>query len=90
MQPVAPWAGVALGAAASHSFIAPHSSASKWPKAIQRSRSRGMIRRRASRLRPNILRSPVWNISGSSPRTRNWLKVKPAGGAMSGTKVESR
>ncbi len=27
---------------------------------------------------------------GLSPRTRNWLKVKPAGGATSGTKVESR
>jgi hypothetical protein len=33
---------------------------------------------------------PVWNSSGSSPRMRNWLKVMPAGGAISGTKVESR
>ena len=43
MQPVWPCAGVACGATASHSFIAPHSSASKWPKAIQRRRSGGMM-----------------------------------------------
>ena len=46
------------------------------------------MRASASRLRGNIFRSPVWNMSGSSPMTRNWLKVKPAGGAMSGTKVD--
>jgi hypothetical protein len=42
-----------------------------------------MMRLNAPRLIGNIFRRPVWNISGSSPRTRNWLKVKPAGGAMS-------
>ena len=44
MQPVWPCAAFACGATASHSFIAPHSSASKWPKVIQRSRSGGMMR----------------------------------------------
>jgi hypothetical protein len=33
---------------------------------------------------------PVWNRKGSSPFTRNWLKVKPAGGAMASTWVDSR
>jgi hypothetical protein len=31
ITPVCPCAGVASGATASHSFMAPHSSASKWP-----------------------------------------------------------
>ena len=39
MQPVMPCATCACGAAASHSFMEPHSSASKWPNVIQRSRS---------------------------------------------------
>ena len=50
----------------------------------------GTIRATASRTEGNMRRRPVWNSSGSSPRTRNWLKVKPAGGAISGTKLDSR
>ena len=42
------------GATASHSFMAPHSSASKWPKAIQRRRSGGMSRLTAARVSGNI------------------------------------
>src|SRR5262249_48931891 len=38
----------------------------------------------AARMRGNICRKPVWKSSGSSPRTRNWLKVKPAGAAICG------
>jgi hypothetical protein len=49
-----------------------------------------MIRATASRTSGNMRRSPVWKSSGSSPSARNWLKVNPAGGAISGTKVESR
>ena len=37
----------------------------------------------------NIPRWPVWNSSGSSASTRNWLNVKPVG-PTSGTKVEKR
>ena len=87
---VCPCATSACGAIASHSFIAPHSSASKCPKEIQRSRSGGSSRASASRTTGNIRRSPVWNSSGSSPRTRKWLKVMPAGGAMSGTCADRR
>ncbi len=41
MHPSAPWATWLFGAAASHMFIAPHSSASTWPNVIQRSDSTG-------------------------------------------------
>jgi hypothetical protein len=37
MHAVAPWTTCARGAAASHEFIAPHSSASTWPKPMKRS-----------------------------------------------------
>jgi len=83
-------ATVAAGAAASQSFIAPHSSASTWPKAIQRSWSTGSTRSTASDTAPNIPRRPQWNSSGSSATRRNWLKVNPAGAAIAGTKVDSR
>src|SRR5262249_27084053 len=42
-QPTIPCVSSAPGAAASHSFIDPHSSASKCPKASQRNRFTGMI-----------------------------------------------
>ena len=38
----------------------------------------------------NIRRRPAWNSRGSSPSTRKWLKVNPAGGAMSGTNTDNR
>ena len=90
VQPIAPCATVAQGAARSHSLSAPHSSASTWLKLIQRSRSGGRIFATAAAIDGNILRWPQWNSSGSSAMTRNWLKVKPAGGPISGTRVESR
>ncbi len=68
----------------------PHSSASTWPKLIQRSVSSGMILATAALTRGNICRCPQWNSIGSSASIRNWLKVNPAGGATAGTKVESR
>ena len=89
MQPTAPCATCALGAAARNSFIAPHSSASKWPNMIQRSRSTGITVAIASDTIGNIWRRPVWNSSGSSASTRNWLNVKPVG-PMSGTSVQMR
>ena len=42
MQPSPPNVTVAWGAAPSHWFIEPHSSASTWPKLIQRSWSTGI------------------------------------------------
>ena len=46
-----------------------------------RTRSSAVLRRNetatAARVSGNIFRRPVWNNSGSSPRIRNWLKVKP-------------
>ena len=42
MQPSAVWATCASGAAARNRFIAPHSSASRWPNVIQRNRSSGI------------------------------------------------
>ena len=38
----------------------------------------------------NIWRCPQWNSMGSSASIRNWLKVKPAGGATSGVHVDRR
>ena len=90
MLPIKPCATSARGAAASHSFIEPASSASKCPNAIQRRLSIGMIRATAAETSGNILRSPQWKRSGSSSRMRNELKVKPAGGAMAGANVDSR
>ena len=46
-------------------------------KAIQRSRSVGISRLAADRMSGNMSR--MWQ-RGTSPRTRNWLKSKPAGG----------
>ena len=65
--------------------MAPHSSASKWLKASQRSRSSGMMRATAAEIAGNIARWPQWNSSGSSAAIRNWLKAKPSGAATSGT-----
>ena len=67
-QPSAPWATWLSGAAASHMFIAPHSSDSTWPKVIQRSDSTGTTVATASATSGNMPRGPVWNSSGSSPR----------------------
>jgi len=78
-QPSSPCATCADGAAASHWFIAPHSSASTWPKVIQRSRSTGSTRDTASDTRGKSPRRPQWNSSGSSASSRNWLTVNPAG-----------
>ena len=71
-------------------FIEPHSSDSTWPNVIQRSDSTGTTRATASATSGNMARGPVWNSSGSSASIRNWLKLKPSGGATSGTKVERR
>ena len=46
------------GAAASQVFIAPHSSASTWPKLIQRSDSMGMTLATASAISGNRPRMP--------------------------------
>ena len=48
------------------------------------------MRLTASEICGNIRLGPVWNSNGSSAVIRYWLKVKPSGGAMSGTKVEKR
>ena len=69
--------------------MAPHSSASRCPKVIHRSRSTGTTVEIASDTSGNIPRWPVWKRRGSSASTRNWLKVKPVG-PTSGTKVERR
>jgi hypothetical protein len=34
----------------------------------------------------NSRRGPVWNISGSSPSTRNWLNIKSASGMYTETR----
>ena len=88
-QPRAPWATWLRGAAASHMFIEPHSSASTCPNVIQRSCSTGTTVATASATNGNSPRMPVWNSSGSSPRTRNWLNVNPPG-PTSGIQVEIR
>jgi len=59
--------------------MAPHSSASTWPKVIQRSRSTGSTRDTASDTSGKRRRRPQWNNSGSSASIRNWFMVKPAG-----------
>jgi hypothetical protein len=79
-----------MGAAANHMFIAPHFSASTWPNVIHRIDSTGTTLATASATSGNIARGPVWNSSGSSASIRNWLNVNPAGGATSGTDVDSR
>ncbi len=89
-QPSWPWTIWACGAAANQRFMAPHSSASTWPKLIQRSRSSGITLDSAALISGNIWRCPQWNSMGSSASIRNWLKVKPAGGATSGVHVDRR
>ena len=69
--------------------MAPHSSASRWPNEIQRSFSSGTTRFTAADTSGNSCRCPVWNSIGSSPVSRNWLKVKPCS-VMSGTQVDIR
>jgi hypothetical protein len=88
-QPSAPKATMARGAAASHWFIAPHSSASTWPKLIHRNRFTGITRATASATDGNIERFPQWKSSGSSESIKNWLYEKPRG-PTSAAKVESR
>ena len=86
MTPMAPCATRASGATSSHSFMDPHSSASKWPKVIQRRSSTGRTRATASDTSGNRPRRPVWKSSGSSASIRNWLKLMPT----SGTNVDRR
>ncbi len=69
--------------------MAPHSSASTWPKVIQRSRSSGVTVAMASATSGKVARWPVWKSRGCSSSIRYWLKVKPVG-PTSGTKVENR
>ena len=90
MQPRAPCATWLRGAASSQVFMEPHSSASTCPNVIHLTSSTGMMRLTASDTSGNIWRWPVWKSRGSSATTRNWLNVKPAGGATSGTHVDSR
>ena len=90
MQPMAPWATSACGAAASHWFIEPHSSDSIWQKVIQRTLSTGTTRATASDTSGNMARGSVGNSRTSSLVMRNWLKLNPAGGATSATQVEMR
>ena len=82
--------GCALGAIASQSGRAPHSSSSTCEKPIQRSVAGSMTRATASRTAGNRRRIPVWNSSGCSSTIRNWLKVKPPGMALGGTGVLMR
>ena len=77
-QPSAPKATWLSGAAASHMFIEPDSSASTWPKLIHRSDSTGTTvpppRRRAG-----TARAPVWKSSGSSPRDEELVEREALG-----------
>ena len=57
-HPISPCAISALGAAASHWFIEPHSSDSTCPNVIHRSDSSGMTLAAASETRGNIWRGP--------------------------------
>ena len=85
--PMMPCATSARGATASHWFIAPHSSASTWPKVMQRSVVGSGRSARRPRTRAGTAGAwPVWNSSGSSATTRYWLKGSPT----SGMKVEIR
>jgi hypothetical protein len=59
MAAIRPHSGLALGAAASHSFKDPHSSASTWEKAIHRIFSGGMTCRTASWVTGKSRRGPV-------------------------------
>ena len=88
-QPIAPWVTVASGAAASHSLREPHSSASMWLNAIQRSRRTSSTRATAWETAGKSDRWPQWKSSGWSASTRNWLNVSPLG-PTAGRKVESR
>jgi|SRR5215467_5026167 len=51
---------------------APHSSASRWANAIQRSRASGITVSMAAATAGNRARIPVWYSSGSSASMRNW------------------
>jgi hypothetical protein len=59
IAPVSPHTGVALGATASHSLSAPHSSTSKWLQLIQRSAAGSISVATAARTSGNIPRMPV-------------------------------
>ncbi len=82
--------GWAWGAIASQLFSDPHSSDSTCEKPIQRSDAGSITCAIASRTDGNRLRIPVWNSSGSSSTTRNWLKVNPPGMTLGGTGVLRR
>ena len=71
LQAVWPQAIWAFGAAASHWFMAPHSSDSTWPKLIQRSVSIGISAATAAETSGNMPRPPQWNSIGSSAIRRN-------------------
>ena len=60
MQPRAPCTTCASGAAASQSFIAPHSSASMCANEIQRSLDTGITWDTASLISGKSPRMPVW------------------------------
>src|SRR5438874_1267186 len=64
MHPIAVWATCACGAAARNSFIAPHSSDSRCPNMIQRSRSSGTTEATACDTSGNMPRGPVWKMVG--------------------------
>ena len=89
-QPRAPWATWLAGAAASHMFIAPHSSASTWPKVIQRSDSTGTHRgHRLGHQREHAARAGVEEqrlVGGDEELVEG--EARP--GVTSGTKVEIR
>ena len=70
-QPMPPWVTVASGAAASHSFRDPHSSASMWLKAIQRKRRTSITRATARETAGNSERWPQWNSKGCSASIKN-------------------
>ena len=76
--PCATWA---RGAASSHLFIEPHSSASTWPNVIQRRLSTGTIFATAPTPAGRSRACRNGTAAAGPPSTRNWLKVKPAGGA---------
>ncbi len=79
--------GAAPGAAERNSFSAPYSSPSKCEPPIHRSLATGMTFPTASAVRPNSLRKPAWNSTGSSSTIRYELNVKPPGITSSGVQM---
>jgi hypothetical protein len=90
MTPSTPWTTSARAAAASQSFIEPHSSDSTWPKLTRRSRSSGMTRATAPLTRGNGCRPPQWNSSGSSATQQELVEDEIHGFDMGGQPVRVR